>query len=280
MNLLQLEPGENVNTVIPLAEGLAGAGQFLFMVTRNGTVKKTPVAEFANIRASGLKAIKLEEGDELISALLTDGECDILVGTRRGQALRFHERHVRSMHRASSGVRGIRLRGEDTVVEAVIVDEDAEMLCITERGCGKRVEFSEFPSKKRGGLGIKALKVTEKTGVLVALRPVFDLNDVMLISSDGTIIRIAAADVSTLSRIAQGVRVMRLREGDSVVAVEVAERGEADEVELAELPEDTGEFDTSGEAEAEDADETDDNEESEDVEEEDETSDDESDDGE
>ena len=257
VNLLQLEPGESVNTVIPLAEGLTGAGQYLFMVTRQGTVKKTPVEEFANIRASGLKAIRLEEGDELIAALPTDGACNIIIGTRRGQALRFHEKDVRSMHRPSAGVRGMRLRSGDTVVSALIVEDGADLLAITERGCGKRVAFDDFTAKRRGGMGMKALNITEKTGELVALSPVWEGNDLLLISSDGTIIRIAASSVPVLGRAAQGVRVMRLREGDSVVCVEVAEGGEADEVERADLPEDTGEFDSSGisEDEAEEAEE-------------------------
>ena len=256
VNLLQLEPGESVNTVIPLAEGLTGAGQYLMLTTRRGTVKKTPVVEFANIRTVGLKSIKLSEGDELISAILTDGECDVIIATRNGRALRFHEKDVRSQHRDSSGVRGIRLRGDDEVVSAILANDNARILAVTEKGCGKRMEFAWFPRKHRGTMGIRALKVTEKTGKLVALAPVYDLNDVLLISSDGTIIRISADSVSTMGRAAQGVRVMRLREGDSVVAVEVAERGESEEIECAELPEDTGEFDNS-ETDPEAADDTD-----------------------
>jgi DNA gyrase subunit A len=264
VNLLQLEPGESVNTVIPLAEGLTGAGQYLMLTTRRGTVKKTPVSEFANIRTAGLKSIKLSEGDELISAILTDGACDVIVATRQGRALRFHEKDVRSQHRDSSGVRGIRLRGEDEVVSAILVDDNARILAVTEKGCGKRMEFAWFPRKHRGTMGIRALKVTEKTGLLVALLPVFDLNDVLLISSDGTIIRIAADSVSTMGRAAQGVRVMRLREGDSVVAVEVTEQGEDEEIERAALPEDTGEFDNS-EDDAEETEEIDEAEETEDT---------------
>ena len=251
VNLLQLEPGECVTAIIPTAEGFSGAGQYLFMVTRGGTVKKTPLEEFANLRAAGLRAINLDEGDELIEALLTDGQCDIIIATRQGQAIRFHEKGIRSMHRASSGVRGIRLREDDEVVSALIADDGATALAVTERGCGKRVEFRDFPKKLRGGMGVKALKVTAKTGKLVSLSPVYDLNDVLLISSDGTIIRIDAASVSVMGRAAQGVRVMRLREGDSLVAVEVVERGEEEEVERTELPEDEGEFDNSGDGEPE-----------------------------
>jgi DNA gyrase subunit A len=262
VNLLQLEPGEGVTTVIPLAEGLTGAGQYLMLVTRGGTVKKTPLEEFANLRAAGLRAINLEEGDELIAALLTDGECDVIIATRKGQAIRFHEKGIRSMHRATSGVRGIRLRPGDEVVSALLVDDSATALAVTERGCGKRVEFADFPRKLRGGMGVRALKITGKTGNLVSLVPVYELNDVLLISSDGTVIRIAAASVSVLSRAAQGVRVMRLREGDSLVGVEVAERSEDEEVERSELPEDEGEFDNAESAEGEEE-EADDGEESE-----------------
>ncbi len=244
VNLLQLEPGESVNTVIPLAEGLTGAGQYLFLVTRQGTVKKTPVEEFANIRASGLKAIRLEEGDELIAALPTDGCCSILIGTRRGRALRFHEKDVRSMHRPSAGVRGIRLRAGDSVVSALVAEDDTQMLAVTEWGCGKRMAASDFTRKRRGGMGMKALNMTNKTGELVALKPVEEAQDILLISTDGTIIRIAAAGVPVLGRAAQGVRVMRLREGDAVVCVETAEADDTD-VERADLPEDTGEFDNN-----------------------------------
>jgi DNA gyrase subunit A len=251
VNLLQLDPGESVTTVIPLAEGLMGAGQYLMLVTRGGTVKKTPLEEFANLRAAGLRAINLDEGDELIAALLTDGACDVIIATRMGQAMRFHERGVRSMHRASSGVRGIRLRPGDKVVSALLVDENATALTVTERGVGKRVEFEDFPRKNRGGMGVRALRITEKTGNLVAMVPVFELNDLLLISSDGTVIRIAAAGVSVMGRAAQGVRVMRLREGDSLVAVEVAENGDEEDVERSELPEDEGEFDNAETAETE-----------------------------
>jgi DNA gyrase subunit A len=161
------------------------------------------------------------------------------------------------MHRASSGVRGIRLRPGDEVVSALLADDAAEALTVTERGVGKRVEFKDFPRKNRGGMGVRALKVTEKTGKLVSMMPVFELNDLLLISSDGTVIRISAASISILSRAAQGVRVMRLREGDSLVAVEVVECDDEDEVERTELPEDEGEFDNSETAtdEAEEADE-------------------------
>ena len=259
VNLLQLEPGESVTTVIPLAEGLTGEGNYLMLTTRRGTVKKTPVAEFANIRTVGLRAINLNEGDELISAMMTDGACDVVIATRKGRGLRFHEKDVRSQHRASSGVRGIRLRGDDEVVSAILVDDDARILAITERGCGKRMEFEPFTKKRRGGMGILALKVTDKTGPLVSLTPVYDLNDILLISSDGTIIRISADGIPVLGRAAQGVRVMRLREGDSVVAVEVTEQGEDEEIERAELPEDTGEFDNAGtDADAEEAEDGDD----------------------
>ncbi len=254
VNLLNLEPGEVVNTVIPMAEGMTASGQYLLMVTRAGTVKKTPLEEFANLRSAGLRAINLEEGDELIAALPTDGQCDVILATRHGRAIRFHEQGIRSMHRASSGVRGIRLRGDDTVVSALLVDDNATALTVTEKGCGKRVEFSDFTKKLRGGMGIKALTVTGKTGSLVAMVPVYELNDVLLISSDGTIIRIDAASVSIMGRAAQGVRVMRLREGDSLVAVEVVERGEEEDVERSELPIDEGEFDNS-EADEEEAEE-------------------------
>jgi DNA gyrase subunit A len=243
VNLLQLDPGEAVNTVIPLAEGLTGAGQYLLMATRSGTVKKTPLEEFANLRAAGLRAINLDSGDDLIAALLTDGACDVIMATRGGRAIRFHEKGIRSTHRSSAGVRGIRLKPGDEVVSALLVDDGATALTVTERGCGKRVEFEGYPRKHRGGIGVKALNVTAKTGNLVALRPVFELNDVLLISSDGTIIRIAASSVSTFGRTAQGVRVMRLREGDSLVAVEIVESGDGEELERSELPEDEGEFD-------------------------------------
>lgn len=226
VNLLQLDPGEVVSAVIPVPGGISMEGQFLFMATRSGTVKRTPLEEYANLRNVGLRTIDLEDGDELIGAHITDDCTEIILGTRKGMGIRFKEQDVRPMHRPAGGVRGILLSDDDYVVGMAIVDAEARMLSVTEYGYAKRSDFSEYRCQSRGGKGVKVMRLTEKTGDLVALKPVSSDNDIMIITSDGTVIRQDVEGISILSRATQGVRAMRLREGDTVMSVAVVDRDE------------------------------------------------------
>ena len=221
VNLLQLDGGEKVTTVIPVDENQGGN---LVMATRRGLIKKTALSEFRNLRASGLIAITLREDDELIGVTLTDGSRELLLGTRQGMSIRFSEDDVRLMGRAAQGVRSIDLGDGDEVVAMSAVQEGCEVLTISENGYGKRTDESEYRLQSRGGKGIKAMQLTDKTGPLVALMLVRAEEDVMLISDDGTIIRMAVSDISTQSRSTQGVRLMRLGESSRVVAVTTTEK--------------------------------------------------------
>ncbi|MEX1377952.1 MAG: DNA gyrase subunit A [Eubacteriales bacterium] len=226
INLLMLDPGEKVNTVIPLSQDLDHEGKYLILATKLGTIKRTPLDEYSNLKNVGLRAINLVEGDELISAVLTDGTKDIYMASNEGYGIRFNEEDVRAMHRVATGVRGIKLREGDYAVDMGLVDEGKELLSITENGYGKRTVFDEYRQQNRGGMGIIAMRLSDKTGKMVGLKPVDDDNDVMIISSDGTIIRMEASGITTIGRATQGVKVMRLRDDDKVVAFEVVEREE------------------------------------------------------
>ena len=223
VNLLQLDGGEKVTTVIPVKEGARG---MLVMATRSGIIKKTELSEFENIRASGLIAVTLRGDDELIGVALTDGTRELLLGTRGGMSIRFHESDVRAMGRSAMGVKAMELDEGDEIVSMSVVDEGCQVLTISENGYGKRTEVDEYRIQSRGGKGIKAMQLTDKTGRLAALMLVHEDEDVMMISDDGTIIRTAVADISTQSRSTQGVRVMRLMEGSRVVAVTTTEKVE------------------------------------------------------
>jgi DNA gyrase subunit A len=188
------------------------------MATTNGTVKKTPIKDYANIRTNGLIAIKLDDGDELRWIKQTNGEDDVIVSTSAGQAIRFHEADARPMGRNARGVRGVRLRPNDSVVGMDIVsNNDANLLVISEKGYGKITKSANFPSHKRGGVGIKAAVVTAKTGPIVAVRSLEDdVEEILLISSKGQAIRVGLKDIPTLGRTTQGVRIMRTNESDEV----------------------------------------------------------------
>ena len=228
INLLMLDPGEKINTVIPLSQDIDKEGKYLVLATKFGTIKRTPLDEYSNLKNVGLRAINLVEEDELISAVLTDGTKDIYIASNEGYGIRFDENDVRAMHRVSTGVRGIKLREGDYAIDMGLVEEEKELLSITENGYGKRTAFDEYRQQNRGGMGIIAMRLNEKTGKMVGLKPVSNDNDVMLISSDGTIIRMEAEGITTIGRATQGVKVMRLRDNDKVVAFEVVEREDDD----------------------------------------------------
>ena len=221
-NIFQFEPGEKVTTMIHGRD--YDENGYLFMVTKNGTVKRTEKSAFRNIRAVGLRVLTLDEGDELITVLETDGQENILIATHDGQAICFRESDVRPMGRTAMGVRGIKLRAGDYVIGGVLAKLGSMLLAITENGYGKRTPIEEYirsggEPQHRGGFGLRGYQITEKTGKAAGVKVVQEDDDILIISDDGTIIRMAAADVNVYSRTAQGVRVMRVSEGTKVISL-------------------------------------------------------------
>lgn len=233
VNLLELEANEKITATIPLKE--FEDGKYLTMVTRKGTIKKTGLMEYNTNRSGGLRAIGLEEDDELIRVKLTDGTRDIIIGTHKGMAIRFNEQDVRPMGRTAHGVRGIKLKENDYVVGASLVSEGVDLLIVSENGMGKRTKVDEYKVQQRGGKGVKTYKITEKTGDIAGIKTVDDNHDIMLITSDGVVIRTGADEISTLGRDTSGVRLMRLTEDIKVVAIARIEKEEEDDSEEAEI---------------------------------------------
>ena len=231
VNLLPLTGGEKVTTMIPMPKNVEG--KFLMMATRDGLIKKTAVEEFANLRKAGLIAIVLREEDELVGVELTSGQDDLIMGTRRGRAIRFSEEHVRAMGRVSQGVRSIKLEEGDYVIDMAAIEEGGTVLCISENGYGKRTDPDQYREQGRGGKGVTAMALSEKTGYMAAQLIVQPGEDILLITGDGTIIRTPADDIRVAGRNTQGVRLMRLSEGSHIVAVA---RAEAEETEDAVNP--------------------------------------------
>ena len=221
-NIFQFEPGEKVTTMIHGRD--YDENGYLFMVTKNGTVKRTEKSAFRNIRAVGLRVLTLDEGDELITVLETDGQANVLIATHDGQAICFRESDVRPMGRTAMGVRGIKLRAGDYVIGGALAKLGSMLLAITENGYGKRTPIEEYirsggEPQHRGGFGLRGYQITEKTGKAAGVKVVQEDDDILIISDDGTIIRMAAADVNVYSRTAQGVRVMRVSEGTKVISL-------------------------------------------------------------
>ena len=211
VNLLKLEENESIQTIINVTKDQV-ADHYLFFATRQGIVKRTNVNEFSNIRQNGLKALNLKDDDELINVFLTDGQADVIMGTKFGYSVRFAETDVRNMGRTATGVRGIKLREGDHLVSATIVSDDQEVLVLSEKGYGKRTPASEYPTKGRGGKGIITLKVADKNGPLAGLTTVQGNEDIMVITDTGVIIRTSIANISQTGRSTMGVKVMRLDE--------------------------------------------------------------------
>ena len=237
VNLLQIGGGEKVTCMVPVP--MATEEHNLVMATRQGMIKKTPYGEFRNLRKNGLIAIVLKEGDELVGVELTDGNDEIMLGTRKGMSIRFNERHVRPMGRASMGVHGMRLEEDDVVIDMCPLNAGSEVLAITEGGYGKRTSPDEYREQGRNGKGIRAMNLTDKTGDMAALLLVNPDEDILLITDDGTIIRTQVEDIRFCGRNTQGVRVMKLQEGSKVIGVARAEKEEeaAEEAETAESSE-------------------------------------------
>ncbi len=240
VNFIQVDKDEKVNAMLHVRE--MDDDSFLVFATRSGTVKRMPLSALRNIRTSGIRALTLDEGDELINVMRTDGGQNILMATHNGQAICFAETDVRPMGREAVGVRGIRLRDGDWVVGAEIAQPDAGVLSITENGYGKRTPAADYirggeEPQHRGGSGMKNYNITDKTGPVAAVKVVQDSDDVLVVSDDGVIIRMEAAGISELGRATQGVRIMRLSEGARVISVALTDRAESEDAATAEEPE-------------------------------------------
>ena len=228
VNLLKLDEGESIQTIINVEQDRSDEA-YLFFTTRQGLVKRTNVAEFSNIRQNGLKALNLRDEDELINVFLTDGNTDVIIGTKYGYSVRFNEAVVRNMGRSATGVRGVNLREGDKVVGASVVMDQDEVLIITEKGYGKRTMASEYPTKGRGGKGIKTANITEKNGPLAGLLTVKGDEDLMIITDTGVMIRTSVANISQTGRSTQGVKVMRLDQDAKIVTFTTVQPDEKDE---------------------------------------------------
>lgn len=223
VNLLKLDEGETIQTVINAKSDEASENNHLVFVTRQGLVKRTKESEFKNIRQNGLIALKLREGDELINVFLTTGNEEIIIGTKFGYSVRFKENTIRSMSRMAAGVKGVTLRDGDQVVGAAAITDDQEVLIITEKGYGKRTSATEYPTKGRGGKGIKTANITDKNGHLAGIATVSGNEDIMVMTDTGVIIRTAVANISQTGRATQGVKVMRLDNSARIVTFALVE---------------------------------------------------------
>ena len=232
VNILPVENGDDPEKVSAMIRGRGMEEEsYLFFVTRNGTVKRIEQTALRNIRSNGIRAITLDEGDELISVLPTTGEENIFIATRNGMAVCFNEKDVRSMGRQAVGVRGIRLRGGDYVIGAGSSEQGDQVLTVTEKGYGKRTSLEEYAVKGRAGLGVKNYNCTDKTGLIADVKIVTGDEDLLVITDDATIIRMAVDHISLLSRATQGVRIMRLIEGSRVISIECKEKAVSEEEE-------------------------------------------------
>lgn len=235
VNLLPLEEGERITSILPVKE--FDDDHFIFMATADGTVKKTPLSQFARPRSVGLRAIDLVEGDQLVGTAITDGSKDIILLTSAGKAARFSEENVRSMGRVSRGVRGVRMADDVNVIAMVVPEEGGKVLTVSENGFGKRTEVTEYPAKGRGSQGVIAMQMSERNGSLVGATQVFEGDEIMLISNQGTLVRTRADEVSLSGRNTQGVRLIRVKEGEHIVGLERIDEPPVEEnVEEGETP--------------------------------------------
>lgn len=227
VNLLSLEPGEQISATIALRN--FDDDKYLFMATKNGVIKKTPLGEYDSNRSGGLKAIELDDDDELIRVKIVEDETECVLTTYKGMSVRFKCSDARSQGRVTRGCRGIKLKDDDRVVGMSVVKPDTDLLIVSENGLGKRTSYDEYKTQKRGGMGVKTYKITEKTGNIAGVRSISDGEDVMIITSAGVVIRVKSEDIKTASRNTQGVILMRPDDGVKVVSVARAPREEEDE---------------------------------------------------
>ncbi|MEO0108868.1 MAG: DNA gyrase C-terminal beta-propeller domain-containing protein, partial [candidate division WOR-3 bacterium] len=217
VNLVQLEPEEKISSYLSVRE--FPDKQYVFMVTRQGTIKKTALSAFGNVRAKGIIAISLDRGDELIDTFVTTGKDDVVLITKRGQGLKFSERDVRPMGRTAAGDRGIRLTRGDAVIDGVVAREGESLLVISENGFGKRTDFTLFPRRHRGGKGVIAARLIEKSGNLVKAHSVKDGEELIVITRAGTVLRVKVDEIRRQGRASTGVRIISVREGDAVADI-------------------------------------------------------------
>ncbi|MBQ2661142.1 MAG: DNA gyrase subunit A [Clostridia bacterium] len=234
VNLLQLRGDEKVTTMFPVGRKVEGEveeneNKYIVLATKYGVIKKTPMSDFDNIRKGGIIAQGLREGDELIGVMLSNGDDEFIVGTRKGKSIRFHEDDVRPMGRTATGVRSILLDDDDEVVDVVKVEKGATVLCITENGMGKRTDESAYRTQRRGGKGLIAMNINEKTGDMCCMKMAHGDEDVMMVRDDGTVIRLPIAQINVISRNTQGVRLMRIAEGTKVAGVALVVHDEGEE---------------------------------------------------
>ncbi len=232
INLLQLQPEEKITAVIPIDE--YRDGEYLFMATRRGLVKKTPIKEYANVRKTGLAAITLRDDDELIEVKYTDDQKDIILATKYGQCIRFHETDVRPTGRTSMGVRGMNLTDHDEVIGMQLDSQGSHLLIVSEKGMGKRTAMEEFSPQNRGGKGVKCYKQTEKTGNVVGIKAVDEEDEIMVINTEGIVIRMRCSSISILGRITSGVKLINLQENDKVASIAKVRQGDEEEEEASE----------------------------------------------
>jgi DNA gyrase subunit A len=248
VNLLQLAPDEQIRTLLAVRDFDEHEDAYLFFATRQGRVKRTPLAEYGNIRANGLRAVVINPEDNLLTVQLTHGNSHVFMGTSQGKAIRFEETDVRPMGRVTAGVRGINLRKGDTVEEVAIFapEDDNDILVVTDQGFGKRTAISEFRVQNRGGYGITLIRLTAKNGAVAAIRHITEEDEILVVTEQGMMIRMNAGEIRRIGRATLGVRVIRLDEGDRVVSVaraeaidesEIDEAGEDDAVEVDETDE-------------------------------------------
>ena len=237
VNLLQLMSGEKISAVIPIEK--YNDDEYLLMATKKGLIKKTPIKEYANVRKTGLAAITLREEDELIEVKYTDSDHDVFMVTKYGQCIRFNESDVRPTGRTSMGVRGMNLVDRDEVIGMQIDSQGTELLIVSEYGMGKRTSIDEFTAQNRGGKGVKCYKITEKTGNVVGVKAVDEDNEIMIINTEGIIIRMKCDGISELGRVTSGVKLINLPEGDKVACIAKVRRGDESEDDLVEPEEST-----------------------------------------
>ena len=237
VNLLQLMPGEKISAVIPIEK--YNDDEYLLMATKKGLIKKTPIKEYANVRKTGLAAITLREEDELIEVKYTDSDHDVFMITKYGQCIRFNESDVRPTGRTSMGVRGMNLVDSDEVIGMQIDSQGTDLLIVSEYGMGKRTSIDEFTAQNRGGKGVKCYKITEKTGNVVGVKAVDEDNEIMIINTEGIIIRMKCDGISELGRVTSGVKLINLPEGDKVACIAKVRRGDESEDDLVEPEEST-----------------------------------------
>ena len=230
VNLLQLMPDEKISAVIEI-DGYRD-GEYLFMATKKGLVKKTSMKEYANVRKTGLAAITLREDDELIEVKYTNSDAEILLVTKYGQCIRFNEKDVRPTGRTSMGVRGMNLTDRDEIIGMQLNIQGEELLIVSEKGMGKRTYMSEFTCQNRGGKGVKCYKITEKTGNVMGVKAVHENDEIMIINTEGIVIRMKCKGISVLGRITSGVKLINLKDGDIVASIAKVRKGDEEESEI------------------------------------------------